>query len=223
MEVTELSGPALRQSLARDGLARDWAGPATRVELRVNDEGQFASALVDLGGLPDAAWVRAQVDLRNPRRASVCALPPGGVELLAMGARRETLRLGREAEPFLGRGWHEPEPDGFRWTAGTHADLLLPIADPGATRVRVRAMPLARPGENAPTLALEVNGGAAGAQAMRSGWSLYEWTVPASAWRAGANRVRLRVSEARRPRELGLGDDQRVLGAAVSGVSLRRD
>jgi hypothetical protein len=69
-------GGALAAALSRDGVpdvTRFTAQPiAHRIELRVNDQGQFSRSTVWLGGRPTAAAIRATVDMNSPRRAIVC-------------------------------------------------------------------------------------------------------------------------------------------------------
>jgi len=50
----------------------------SRVELTVNDNGDYKSALVDFGLRPVQALVQVTVDLENPRRATVCGASPAG-------------------------------------------------------------------------------------------------------------------------------------------------
>jgi hypothetical protein len=78
VDVRDLAGAELRAALTQDGLERPWPR-AVRVELRVNDDGQFSASSVELGGPPAAALARADVDLKNPKRASACLLDAAGV------------------------------------------------------------------------------------------------------------------------------------------------
>jgi hypothetical protein len=78
LEVRDLEGTELRAALKQDGLERPWPR-AVRVELRVNDGGQFSASSVALGGRPASALARADVDLKNPKRAAACLLDAAGV------------------------------------------------------------------------------------------------------------------------------------------------
>jgi hypothetical protein len=211
--------PARRAALAADGLS---APPATRhaarVSLRVDDGGQFSAATLDLGGLVAGAQARARVDLRNPKRAQACALVPGDVD---PGARAFDLAFGASVAPFLGPGWHDPEPAGFRWTSAAEAEVLLPLRGGVRARLRLRAMPLAGPGVAPATLAVAWNGAPLGARRLTPGFSSYDFAAAAPALRDGTNRLTLRVEQARRPADLGLGPDERSLGVAISDLSVR--
>jgi hypothetical protein len=70
----------LRQAALTDHLetlAALAAGPfVSRVELAVNDEGDYRAMRVDFGVVPTRTFVRATVDLNNPRRATVCGISP---------------------------------------------------------------------------------------------------------------------------------------------------
>jgi hypothetical protein len=210
-----------RAALAADGLATAPPAPyAARIGLRVDDGGQFFAATLDLGGLATSAQARARVDLRNPKRAQACALVPGDVD---PSARALDLDFGSGAGPFLGAGWHDPEPAGFRWTSAAAAEVLLPLA--GATRahLRLRAMPLAGAGIAPSTLSVALNGAALGASSLTPGFGAYEFEAAAPALRDGTNRLTLRVGRVARPRDLGLGADERRLGVAISDLSLRAE
>jgi hypothetical protein len=210
----------LRQALTADGLG---AGPllaqpfVSRLEVTVNDEGESAAAALDLGGVPALAFARAHVDRNEPRRAGVCGLPAGGVDLLAV-ERTATLSLGSDGAALMGAGWHDPERDGpveFRWTAEPEAELLLPLANAGPLLVRVQAMAGPAATSEAQHLGLRVNGVDAGERTLGAGWGRYEWMVPAAAWRRGLNVVGLRSSPLVRPT-----GEARRLGLAVSVVEI---
>lgn len=219
--------PALASALEADGFGRGHPlarfRAVERVEVRVNDEGEFSAFALDLGGAPVQALARGRVDLVNPSRAQVCALSAGGVEILGDPSEaRARIPFGPEGASFFGHGWHAPERDGpveFRWTAEAEAELLVPLARAAALRVRLLAMP-PESGEP-PTLELRVNGVATEARAMRQGWAFYEWTAPETAWRPGLNEVVLRASRVLRPGG-GRSGDTRALGVAVGQLHLER-
>jgi Protein O-mannosyl-transferase TMEM260-like len=195
----------------------------TRVELRVNDRGDFATLAVDLHGLPGAAWVRADVDRKSPVRALACAATPGDLDLFGPGTLpRVGFGFGPALEPLLAGGWNDAEPGGFRWSSSREALLLLPLASVAPTRVRVRARPLALRGPPM-QLRLAVGGTETAPVTLRPGWGYYEWELPAAAWRVGTNLLAFRSSAAAAPRAVSLGDDSRSLSVAFSTLELRRD
>jgi hypothetical protein len=219
-------GAPVRAALATDGLDGTWleAAPrATRLELRVNDQGDFTTSAIELGGVPLRAFSLADVDRKAPERALVCAASPGDADFFGpVSPDHVELSFGSQVRPFLGSGWHEAERAGFRWTRERDAELLLPLASVATTRVRLRAMPLATAGHAAGALALAVNGSGFEPLSMKAGWGFYEWAVPASAWRAGTNVVTIRTGAPASPHSLGASEDARALGVALSTLTLTR-
>jgi hypothetical protein len=71
------------------------------------------------------------------------------------------------------------------------------------------------------TLVLKVNGETLTAQPMQAGLGMYEWAVPAQLWRQGFNRLAVSASNLASPAAVGLSSDTRLLGVAVSDLSLR--
>jgi hypothetical protein len=198
-----------------------------RAEIRVNDQGDFSTFAIDLGGVPSAAFASARVDRDNPKRARVHSIPKGPWDLFAEpGKAAERVTLGDEPqEALLGQGWHGPEREGehkFRWMAAREAGMALPFAEPGPLVVEVTARPMDRPDAAPVRLGLSVNDTALDSKSMQPGWNRYEWAVPASAWRPGLNAVVLQVSGLATPASRGGSADVRLLGAAVSEIVFRR-
>jgi hypothetical protein len=196
----------------------------SRVRVRVNDNGQAAGFMLDLGASPLTTIIRVKVDLDNPRRASICPDPLYGAELFATGRpTTSAIPLGPEGRIYLGEGWHEPEgaPTHFRWTSAPDATLLVPLAKSGDIHVSLQAEPFSYPGRPGNTkIALSVNGRRLQAHALGRGPRAYAWLVPASAWAAGLNEVVIRAPEVRSPASTGVGKDRRALGIAVRQITL---
>ncbi len=221
VEVRAFSPVEARAALLADGLSVELsAAHAVRVTLRVDDGGHFSATSVDLGGFATSAWARGRADLENPRRVQVCSLVPGDADV---AARETRVSFGPEASPFLGAGWHDPEPAGFRWSSAAEADVRWPIDEPARRRLRVRAMPLAGAGVAPGSLSVRLNGMSLGFQKLLPGFASYDFAVPADAQGAGTNRISFVVDHARSPRALGLSADDRQLGVAVSDLALRRE
>jgi len=72
---------AMARVMADDNQVLPLDAPAgsvvSRVEVAVNDNGDYKAALLDLGLHPMRTLVRVTVDLNNPRRATVCGAAPG--------------------------------------------------------------------------------------------------------------------------------------------------
>jgi transmembrane protein TMEM260 (protein O-mannosyltransferase) len=193
-----------------------------RIELKVNDHGEFSWSALDLGGHPTIVLARASVDLNNPRRASLCGW--SGRDLFE-SAPEERLALGPSGENSFGAGWHGSERSNegadFRWTAAREAEVLVPLTKVGAITVRVRATPFIYPGSPPIAIGLNVNSQTFSGQSMKSGWDIYQWTVPGEAWHEGFNRLAVTTSHLASPAAIGLSSDSRSLGLAVSDLSLR--
>ena len=228
--VDAFEGPdsaALRAALKQDGVTapgRLLKQPRVRrIGVTVNDQGDFSWSALDLRTRPDVLMVRAVVDLNNPKRATVCGW--SGQDLFESGDV-EHISLGRDGETLFGTGWHASEqPDAgalFRWTAAKAADVLVPLAQTGTIRVRVRALPFDYPGAAPHALSLTLNGVTFPAQAMAANWAIYEWTVPESAWRSGFNRLLIVSSTLGSPASDHHSTDTRQLGVAVSELTLIR-
>jgi hypothetical protein len=56
---------------------------------------------------------------------------------------------------------------------------------------------------------------------MQPGSAIYEWTVPAEVWHQGFNRLAVSASNLASPATVGQSSDTRMLGVAVSDLSLR--
>ena len=228
MTVASFDGPgaALAAAVQRDDLALGarLGGKSTvrRIELKVNDRGDFSWSALDLRGHPDVVLARASVDLNNPRRASLCGW--SGRDLFESGLE-ERLPLGRSGDNSFGAGWHAAELSNegvdFRWTSAREAEVLIPLTRLGTITVRVRAASFAYPGAPPASIGLKVNAETLPPRPMQSGSVVYEWTVPAELWHQGFNRLAFTTSNLTSPAAVGPSADTRTLGIAVSAVSLR--
>ena len=216
----------LAAALQREGLiAGDRLQKTTnvqRLELKVNDHGDFSWSALDLRSRPDVVLARASVDLNNPRRAGLCGW--SGRDLFESGAD-EQLSFGPSGENSFGAGWHGAERSNegvdFRWTSAREAEVLIPLTKLGTITVRVRAAPFTYAGSATMAIGLKVNAETMTARPMQPSVGTYEWTVPAEAWHEGFNRLAVTASHLASPAAVGLSSDARPLGVAVSGLSLR--
>ena len=219
------SDPTLAAAVQRDKVTEGrLAGESNvqRIELKVNDRGDFSWSALDLGGRPDIVLARASVDLNNPKRASLCGW--SGRDLFESGSD-ERLTLGRSGENSFGAGWHGPEISSqgveFRWTSAREAEILIPLTRLGTITVQVRAAPFTYPGSQPTAIGLKVNAEMLTARSMQTSVGVYEWTVPSELWHQGFNRLAITASNLASPAAVGSSSDGRVLGVAVSDVSLR--
>ena len=173
----------------------------------------------------------------SPDRARARLLtsdPAQRVRLCGAPVRGEAIRLRRDGEVSLPiasrmifeRGWHAAEPAGpqrsQRWSDGAAGFIVLQLpGDPSELEVVVEALPAA-PVSRAPTLTLDINGHALPALPMLPGARPYRWKIARESMRRGLNLFRLSVPEAFSPRSLGVSEDDRRLGFALSDFRLRR-
>jgi len=140
-------------------------------------------------------------------------------------ARAGLKRVGAEAraveEPW-GPGWYPPEGDGepFRW-CGPRARLLLAPPQEDSTLVMELATFHPSPRSNPVQVEVCIGGYTAGVAIIdRHGWRDYSFDVPGTRRNRPAP-VTLRVKRGYFvPREMGLGEDDRVLGVACRHVRL---
>jgi hypothetical protein len=124
---------------------------------------------------------------------------------------------------YLAHGWGMPER-GFRWTDGQRAMIELPIAPlSGDALLEMRLWPFLAPGRvDRQTLTLLANGSEiaewnirdAGAQELAA-------VLPAELLGDATLKIEFLLPDARAPKELGLSNDDRVLGVAVQSVTIR--
>jgi hypothetical protein len=128
--------------------------------------------------------------------------------------------LARESHTWMfGDGWYPVERDAagpFRWTGAEWAQLWVPLAPAGSILVRLEATPAIGPDQSA-EIALRVNGFEQPRQEFRGGQDAYEWTVPASAWVSGNNRLEIGISSLV---QLPQSHDKRPLGLKVRQIGL---
>ncbi len=228
LAVTTFPGanPNLAAAVRRDALPQpdrlEREPNVQRIELKVNDRGDFSWSALDLRGRPDVVLARASVDLNNPRRASLCGW--SGRDFFESGLD-ERLPLGPSGENSFGAGWHGPEissqGEDFRWTSAPEAEVLIPLTRLGTVTVRVRAAPFIYPGSPAMAIALKVNATVFPERRMQPGAGIYQWAIPTEVWHQGFNRLAVTASNLASPATVGLSSDTRMLGVAVSDLSLR--
>jgi hypothetical protein len=198
-DMRKAGANGLRDRLRSDGVEHPDllmnAPSVTRVEVAVNDEGQFSSFRLSLGGMPTAGLGRAIVDHPAAMRADVCGI---GLDRLVVGAEnnRTRLYLGPGADAYFGTGWRDATrtPFGFeRKISAPRATVFVPLQEP---RVLVLNLRMAGDREAGDVEAV-VNGHALGWRTFQRVWTDLYWQAPADVWIAGVNEVVLRIRSAR--------------------------
>lgn len=219
----QASAAALETTMAADDLGGTAAlhGPrfVTRIEHRVNDQGDEAAWAVTLGAVPARVMARANADRPELHRAVATALPawPGN---RAPGGDRAHFGAGSDWEWLFGEGWHDAERDGegeFRWSSAIDARLLLPL--PREHPLVLKAIVQGRAGT---TVGLLVDAAELGTCRLTGGWQVCEWRVPASANGRTTSEVVLRSSSVNRPVDESGGHDARPLGVALRRIDTGR-
>jgi hypothetical protein len=177
-----------------------------------------AAVFVATGGVPAHAFARLA---GNHGTATADAVGVNTRGLLRSPDRRsEVLQMGRDAQAQLtGDGWSRVDWDAagpFRWMIASDARVMLPVAHSPITRVRVQALRDDR--SPATIVALRMNGTSLPAQALQTGWHVYEWDLPDGAVSTGTNEALVVID---RLTELPVGRTG-GRGVAVSDVQLIR-
>ncbi len=152
---------------------------------------------------------------------------PGAYDLLStnrfLGDPRQPygrIDVGNDDDWVIADGWHDAEHDGpvtFRWASDV-AQLRVPLDHAASLRVQVRLHAFAFAGAPAQTLTIATARQSCGPLPVGFGWDTVECVLQKDAWRSGVNTVTLRFEWARRPMEVGVGNDPRPLAAAVDYV-----
>jgi hypothetical protein len=125
--------------------------------------------------------------------------------------------IGADDQLLLRDGWMNAEQEGavtFRW-ATSRADAIVPLDHAAPLTVQLRLHAFGYAGAPEQTVTVSINGHAYGPTAVGAGWQTIEFATTTDSWRSGLNRVRLDFAWARRPMDVGAGNDGRALAAAV--------
>jgi hypothetical protein len=126
-------------------------------------------------------------------------------------------------EVFLLDGWHAPERDGeaaFRW-ARRQAGVIVPLNFTADLDLQIRIRGYARTDLPQQRVTIDTGRATFGPLAVMPDWQTLVITTPASAWRAGVNRLRLSFDMSGRPSDAGATGDTRELAAAVAYVRVQ--
>jgi hypothetical protein len=160
--------------------------------------------------------------------AAVAQLRAAGTDTSADGrpmqpiARLEFGR-GNAGAAQLGPGWSRPEP-GYVWSNANQCHFALPpLREPGLYRVWIAGAPMLHP-ENLPeqSVTLLVNGKEIGTVALRA-LSVLAFDLPGPTAAVGGKiAVTLQLPNAARPKDFGVGTDDRLLGFSLRWATVLR-
>ncbi len=146
-----------------------------------------------------------------------------GSSLYSLGKTLETTSEMLNLE-FVGNGWSDPEDWGV-WTDGAEADINLPLAEPIASDLRLEFNGRTLHDEEShpsTTLSILANGTPiARIDINEGGFKDYEFTIPRSAIDASKDlKITFQIDNPKSPQELGIGDDSRKLGFALTRLNV---
>jgi hypothetical protein len=182
-------------------------GHLYRLEIGVLGSGD-ASVLVALGGIPIRAFARLAPSSSPVGSATLFTLDTAGL-LRVPDRSSELLVMARgEQAQLTGDGWSSVDFDivgPYRWMTANESALVLPIAAPDATHIRVQA--LRRPDGYGPTsIALRINETLLPVQPMATGWRAYEWSIPVGVIREGTNEMAIVVDRPPANKTIAIAD-----------------
>ncbi|HEX3645386.1 MAG TPA: hypothetical protein VHT95_07245 [Vicinamibacterales bacterium] len=126
--------------------------------------------------------------------------------------------------PYLYSGFSSDERQGeitFSWINGTRAEMLIPRRSRRDAVIDIVCEPHLPKPDAVQQLSASLNGTVIGTVTLKDGWQHVELPAPGRAWQIGVNELRLFLSSAVSPKELGLSDDGRKLSLAVDRLMVR--
>jgi hypothetical protein len=202
----------LRHDLAVDSLR---ALPGEPVTARAAWTEVARSLAADGYRALEPAAPRIAVRMLGPYTGRVLA---GGQSRIDLGGDAPLLRL-----PLQARNFSELETeDGVacRWVRDRDARLFLPLAEPSAIAVTIRARALET--VEPQFMEMDWNGTTVGRRPMTPSWADYRYEVPARAVRAGTNELVLRFDRAPLYRRVRGQGPHEVRPAAIASILLER-
>lgn len=185
--------------------------------LHIPATGRRTPVIFTFASVPQNAVATAETN------AAVTLCPGPQSDALTLGRNPATLASLAMPSSAFGPGWHDAEadPDPFRWTSAARSSVRITLAEAGTIRVTVTATPAA-PSATGPAIAFAVNACEFPRQPMPPGQGDYQWLVPATCWRSGANQLWIEVTPLVSPATLSGSPDLRQLGARVGALRLAR-
>ncbi len=126
---------------------------------------------------------------------------------------------------YVGDGFSDRERDGqttYRW-ASARAELIVSLARRTTLHVQLRLHALSYPGAPDQHVVVRINGVAFGPIAVPLDWATVEFDTPVDVWRTTVNHVVLEFDRADRPSDHGLGEDHRLLAAAIDYLNVAEE
>ena len=103
---------------------------------------------------------------------------------------------------------------------GTEGSITLPRRGTSPADLVLHVYPVIPAGSGPQVVTASLNGTLLGTATVERGWRDVRFQAPASAWRAGSNRLDLQCASASVPSDVGLADDGRHLSLAIRRVAV---
>lgn len=103
---------------------------------------------------------------------------------------------------------------------GTEASLTIPRRSTSSAEIVMTAQPVIPAGSGPQAITAMLNGVPLATVTAGRGWSTIRLQPPASAWRAGSNRLDLHCASSSVPSEVGLGGESRHLSLAIRRIEV---
>jgi hypothetical protein len=167
-----------------------------------------ASVLVALGGIPSRVVAHLAPATTSTDRATIFSLDLAGL-LRTPDHRSELLLMARdEQSQLVGDGWSPVDFDvvgPYRWMTAMEAALVMPVAAPDPTHIRVQALRRADR-EGPASIALRINETVLPVEPIAPGWHVYEWALPDKLLRQGINELTIQLDCAPPEKTIAISD-----------------
>lgn len=180
------------------------------------------SSLGILFDLPDAISPK-ELDINEDQRQLAVALQSLAIIEPPIYEYGSEIRFGTEgnAGPYQIRGWSGPE-EGFTWTDGLKASLLLPVESPDSDLVlKAKLFPFVAKDLIRQRVVISVNGQKLDEWEIKTGGE-YEVKIPKKYVTGSSLMLSFELPDACSPAQLGVSEDRRRLGIAFQSIAIYR-
>ncbi|MEQ8168083.1 MAG: hypothetical protein ABRQ38_04235 [Candidatus Eremiobacterota bacterium] len=168
--------------------------------------------------LPDAASPKSIENIEDPR---VIAIAVSSIALFEPYKTGERILFGNggNGELYQLTGWSHPE-DGFTWTEGKKAELLLPVDNTSDMTARVSVSPFLREDKiKSQKVNIYINGKKSGQWILKSPeTSLQEFKIQKNLIKDKSVKITFELPDAKSPASLGISQDIRELAIQVWSI-----
>ena len=168
--------------------------------------------------LAETTWVRQSPAIAWLTTFAVCVLVEAAAAL-AMIPANPSIDAGTDRDrPYLYAGFSTDEhmPDRtYAWVEGTQATILVPRRSRSAATIEILCQP-----HGPERMTVVLNTTLLDTVSLDGGWRTVSLAAPPQAWQYGVNELKLTMSSAPSPREIGEGPDPRKLSIAIDRLNV---